>query len=119
MKRKNHNEKELDQLQKLKHENAKLKRQVSTLRKQLARIDMDRYQELREASEISDTAEQDSKGYVEMLKKEWECHECKNGYLKITLVSQRDRLMYYRSCTNCGNRTRLKTYTDDVKGIKE
>lgn len=45
---KKYNDKEYDLLQRLKHENEKLKKQNKRLKKQLQRIDIDRYENLKD-----------------------------------------------------------------------
>ena len=116
-----YNEKEYDLLQKLKHENDKLKRQVSALRKQLQRVDLDRYENLKDIIDKhyrEDAAEQ-LQAEKKKLAKKWECHECRVGFMKIFTISRRDGMFYYRKCTECSNRTPTKPYTDKVEGIKD
>ena len=57
----------------------------------------------------------------EALKKEWACHDCGEGYLRIMLLPRMDGIFYIRRRSNkeCGNRTNAKKYTSDVRGIKE
>lgn len=114
-------DKELDELQKLKYENQKLKRQISSLRKQLARIDIDRYENLKDLlykhanEDLEERIEEEKK----KIKQQWECHICRQGFMKIHTISRRDGLFYYRKCTNCDNRTKTKPYNEKVKGIKD
>jgi len=113
--------KEYDELQRLKQENKKLKRNISALRKQLQRIDLDRYENLRELLYKQDNEDLEDKIKKERqkVKKEWECYECRQGFMKIHTISRRDGLRYYRKCTNCDNRTKLKPYNEKVEGIKD
>lgn len=113
-------DKELDELQKLKYENKRLKKQVSSLRKQLARVDIDRYQNLKDLvyKHAKENLEDKIKAQRERLKKEWECHTCRVGFMKIHTISRRDGLFYYRKCTECDNRTPTKPYNEKVEGIK-
>lgn len=113
-------DKELDQLEKLKYENKRLKKQISSLRKQLQRIDIDRHDNLRDLIDkfALEDHEEEIKAQKEKLKKQWECHECGVGFMMIHPVVRQDGTFYYRKCTECSNRTKLKPYTKDVKGIK-
>lgn len=109
--------------QRLQHENDKLKKQISGLRKQLARIDLDRSANVRdivqkyyeqEDKEAFAKKEQES---LEALQREWQCSACGEGYLEINLLNKLDVLNYYRKCTCCPNRTKLQVYNKQVRGI--
>lgn len=54
----------------------------------------------------------------EALREKWTCHECNEGYLKIIIFNRHDGKHYFRSCTNCENRTRTKVFTEDVEGVE-
>lgn len=111
---------ELKVNRRLKLENDKLKKQISSLRKQLSRIDIDRYSNLKDIIEAQDEEDDnfDSKTALEDLKAKWECHECHEDYLKLIIVPRLDGTFYFRKCS-CGHRTKLKKYNDNVEGIKE
>lgn len=120
--KRNHGYKELDQLQTLKRENEKLKRQISSLRKQLARIDLDRYVHVKSIVEdhlAGQEVEQSTQSMLESMKNTWKCHSCSDGHMEIETYSKAGNLWYYRSCSNkCGNRTTGKPYDpNSVKGI--
>ena len=108
--------------QRLKNENDKLKRQISSLRKQIARLDLDRYDTIKDLINEhykEDRAEQ-GKEILENLKKSWTCRECETGYLEIFVYNRGGETWYYRICSNapnCLNRTKPKLYTLQVKGI--
>lgn len=111
---------EISREQKLTHENKRLKREVSSLRKQLARLDLDRFTNVKELIEESYTAGQESAGkeVIETLKKTWACEECKEGYLEIILYNKLQDTWYYRKCTCCPHRTKAQKYDpNQVKGI--
>ena len=108
---------ELDQLQKLKEENKKLKKQIGSLRKQLSRIDLDRYENLKELIDKQRHEDEASAKTSKLLKK-WKCYECGNGILKLLIFNRRDGTFYYRRCSNCDHRTRLQKYHKDVEGVK-
>jgi len=112
-------EREYSREQKLQAENKKLKGQISSLRKQLARIDLDRYSHVRDM--LDEYEEQDKREdaveILERMKKDWKCRECNVGYLEVFLYNKIDKTFYYRKCTNCIHRTPSQQYTPDVTGI--
>lgn len=106
--------------QRLQHENIKLKKQISQLRKQLARVDLDRYTTVRDIIEqhYQDDRLQEGADLLEKLKEEWKCRECTEGYLEIHLYNKVDTTYYYRRCTCCNHRTKSQKYDPvQVKGI--
>ena len=114
-------DKEFSQLDRLKHENRKLKRQISALRKQLERIDVSRWDNLQEL--VQKQAEEDK--IVEKskknnrLKQKWACFQCDDGVLRLIILNRRDGVFYYRSCSACNNRTKPQKYHKLVDGIKD
>ncbi len=108
---------ENDLIDRLKRENAKLKEQISKLRKQLSRIDVDRYQNLKELVDRFEQAEvaEQKQSHKEEIKKLWECFECRQDYLRMVTFERRDGVMYYRKCNSCGHRTKLQKLTKDTK----
>lgn len=106
--------------QKLLQENQKLKRQISALRKQLARVDLDRYDVVKDIIEQHYQEEKAEKGkeILENLKQIWKCKECEEGYLEIKVYSKMGEPWYYRACNLCSHRTKTKKYdSKTVKGI--
>lgn len=120
--RRRYADKELDELQKVRQENQKLKRQISSLRKQLQRVDLDRYQNLKDLvkkqahEELVEKLEKEKK----RVEKEWECRECRSGIMKWWPLSRLDGMFYYRMCSNkdCSNRTKPKPMNGPVEGVK-
>lgn len=113
-------QKERSKEQELKYENNKLRREVSSLRKQLCRIDLDRYSHVRDMVQEHLAEEDDDMLTQEMLqsmKNTWKCHECNEGHLEINLYTKMNETWYYRQCSNCDNRTKSQSYTPSVKGI--
>lgn len=49
------------------------------------------------------------------LKAKWECHKCDDGYMKMVIINRPDGKHYFRSCTNCDNRTNMKKYHQAVE----
>jgi predicted RNase H-like nuclease (RuvC/YqgF family) len=116
--------KESFSFQRLKHELEKLKRENSRLKKQLQHLDVNRYQDIHELvikDHEENTIQSSKKKTNEQLKKEWHCYKCEKGYLKIRMLSRLDGIFYYRKCSNeeCPNRTKTQKYTSDVRGIKD
>lgn len=113
--------KEYDQLDKLKHENSKLKREIGVLRRQLQRVDFDRYSNLHELvnKQRKESLAEENEAKRESLMKEWQCHSCGKDYLRINIWNHPVKgVMYFRKCNTCSHRTEMKPYTKDVKGIK-
>jgi hypothetical protein len=107
---------EYDLLDRMKHENQKLKRENARLKKLLNRVDLERFsnmQEVVEKQHKEDLAMDKAKGR-KRLEARWKCHKCSDGVLKPYAVERRDGLFYYRSCTLCPNRTKLKPYKEGV-----
>ena len=114
-------QKEKSKEQELKFENAQLRRQVSSLRRQLARVDLDRYSHIRDMVEehlLLDEEQKDSSKILEDLKASWTCYDCSQGHLEIIIYSKAGQTWYYRKCTNCAKRTKAKVYSEKVKGIR-
>lgn len=118
--KRNNNRKEATEIRRYKDENDKLKRQVSSLRKQLARIDLDRFVHVRNMLEehLEENESNDDRSLLESLKKEWACRECDTGHLEITIFNKVQEMYYYRKCNNCDHRTKSQKYDKSkVKGI--
>ena len=116
--RRKYADKEYDELQKLKHENSRLRKSVRSLRKQISRIDLDRYSNLKNL--IDKHLEEEHVDVLEkQLKRQWECYKCGEGFLRLYTIARRDKTVYYRKCTECSNRTPIKPYTDKIEGIKD
>lgn len=111
--------KEFTREQRLANENKKLKQQIAQLRKQLARLDLDRYDSIKEMLEEHNPESQSEFGaeFLENLKKSWLCNDCRNGYLEIILYNKVDATWYYRKCSNCPHRTKSQRHSPEVKGI--
>lgn len=115
-------EKERSREQELKFENAKLRREISSLRRQIARLDLDRYSHIRDIVEEHLLLEEDTKDsnrIFQSLKATWACYDCNKGYLEIKTYSKAGAPWYYRKCTNCAKRTKSKAYYEGVKGIRD
>jgi hypothetical protein len=121
---KNHRgQKEYTKEQRLIKENKQLKKELGHLRKQIARIDLDRYETVTQMCADYQESERfqenmaNSTPNVDDLKKEWACNSCNSGYLEIFLYSKMGETYYYRRCNGCQHRTHGKRYTAEVKGI--
>lgn len=106
-------DKDYDLNDRLKHENRRLKRQISQLRKVIDRLDLDRIAHVRELLEQHDEQE---KVIAELKKEEaWKCYDCGKGTLRLRTLDRRDGTFYNRVCDTCNKRTRLKRYSKDVE----
>ena len=107
----------------LRLENQQLKKQISSLRKQLARLDIDRYSTVKDMIEQHYEGEKLATGkeILQNLKKQWKCNSCHDGFLEIFVYNRADQTYYYRICSNspdCTNRTLAKPYSAaNVVGI--
>jgi len=108
--------KEYDELQETRHENRRLKRTISQLRKQISRLDLDRYHNLSELIEKHDREEKDIKlkDHKRAVEKIWECWKCREDILRLVIIERRDGTHYFRRCKNCHHRTKMKPMNDDV-----
>lgn len=114
-------QKEFSKEQRLSHENQRLKKQVSSLRKQLAHLDLDRHGYVKEIIEEHYQLEEAQEGQdiLEKVQKEWECHECRAGFLEIYVYNKPDGTWYYRLCSNCPHRTASQKYNPGIRGIRK
>lgn len=105
--------------QELLHENKKLKREISSLKKQLGRLDLDRYATARTIIEDHYQEKHVDQGQkiLRDLRETWKCFECPLGYLEIILFSKRNETFYVRKCDCCENRTKSQKYSPQVQGI--
>jgi hypothetical protein len=123
--RRNHNPKELDQLQKFKKENQRLKKELAHLRKQISRLDLESLEAAKQM--VFDQEEKDRLNEtigdpnidIENLKKIWKCNSCQNGWLEINTYPKMGETWYYRRCSDptCKKRTLGKRFDESVKGI--
>lgn len=116
--------KEFSREQRLSKENKQLKKELSHLRKQIARLDGDRFETLRQMCQDSEESNRfqenmgSSSSNIETLKKDWACRKCTPGYLEIMLYPKLNQTWYYRKCNSCNNRTTGQRYdSGSVKGI--
>lgn len=117
-------DKEFTREQKLVRENRQLKQELKHLRKQIARLDGDRFETLRQMVADQEETERFQENMpppssnLETLKKDWACNSCSTGFLEITLYTKIGQTFYYRKCSECQNRTKGKRYdSESVKGI--
>jgi regulator of replication initiation timing len=111
--------KEYSKEQELVYENRKLRREIGHLRKQLARVDLDRYTHVKDIIEKSYRMEEELEGQkiLQRLRAEWKCHECERGFLQIVTYNRPDATFYYRLCNVCAHRTKSQRYNPGVPGI--
>lgn len=113
--------KEYNRIQDFKYEIQQLKKENDSLRKRLARIDLDEYGQLKNTIKKHKKQEkkQQPTDILEQLRQEWKCKKdnCV-GFLEIFIYNRLNETYYYRICTKCENRTKAKQYDpNSVKGI--
>lgn len=119
MARKLHNkDKEWTESQKLKDENRRLRRQIGKLRRVISRLDIERYQYLKELLESQENQDAEAVRQVRQkdVEQKWECYECGEGILRIIVFNRANDTVYLRKCDNCGKRTKMKKFNEEVKG---
>lgn len=122
--RRNHGSKEFSEVQRIRKEIEKLKRENASLRKQLSRVDINRYndiQELVNQNEMEERNQASRSKNLAYLKEKWKCFKCGVGFLKIFLLPRRDGVFYFRRCStkSCPHRTKAQKYTTEIEGIQE
>jgi hypothetical protein len=121
--KRSHRAKEITEIQKYKRENDRLKREVASLRKQLARIDLDRYSTVKDMIEeyrdSESVEEPTTDAMLEGMKAEWACKMAGcPGHLQIMIYARPDSTHYYRKCNECPNRTKSQIYVKSkVRGV--
>ena len=113
-------DKEASVLQKLKTENKMLKRQLARIRKQLERVDLEHYENVKEIVDKHEKEYQEVQFQeeTEQLEKRWKCFECVDGVMRLKILTRRDGLKYYRMCDCCSNRTKAKPYNKRIQGVE-
>ena len=108
-------DKDFGLIDRLKKENAQLKRDYAKLRKQVERLnlDHDRYRTLREL--VHKQTQEERK--VEKGKKNRVCFECGKGVMQLHKIWRPDGNFYLRRCSleGCGHQTKLKKLTPEVE----
>lgn len=121
MSRNTRGSKEYSRLQEYQNENKRLKREIASLRKQLARIDLDRHGYVKgilEEHYASEGEERNAEKTLNKMKERWKCNECHNGYLEINIYTKVGNPWYFRKCNSCPHRTPSQQYfPDQVEGI--
>lgn len=112
---------DVEKFEKTLRENQYLKREINRLRKELARIDIQRLEELEEIADRQEREEfeKETKEKKEQkLKNKWVCHKCGVDYLRLIIYNRIDGICYNRRCPTCGHKTKMKKYNENVEGIK-
>lgn len=108
-------DREFDLIDRLKKENAQLKRDYAKLRRQVDRLNLnnDRYRTLRELVHKQTQEERQAA----KRKRDWTCHDCGKGTMRLIPLPRRDGNFYFRKCDleGCDNKTKLQKMTDKVE----
>lgn len=59
------------------------------------------------------------KSTTDDLLKKWACHNCDTGVMRLTIFTNREGSFYFRNCTQCANRTKVKPYNDKITGVRD
>jgi hypothetical protein len=109
-------DKEFSKIQKLAHENKKLKTEISRIRKNLNRLEsgwcpgcLDRYDSKDEKMTLPEPC------LTKPVGKDRTCFKCKEGKLRMVKYYKIAETWYYRKCDSCPHRTRGKKFTPDVQ----
>lgn len=118
--RRQYSDRETDQLQFYKHLVKKLKREIAGLRKQIDRLDLDRFASFKEALDRIDEIEMEQvakRKEKDISKEKWKCWSCNAGTLRLKVWDRLDGTRYQRVCDNqgCAKRTPMKKWTPEVK----
>lgn len=116
MSRHTRGDKEYTRFQQMQHENSRLKREISKLRKQLARLDLDRHSYVKDIVDehfANEEHEETTAKMLERLKDEWKCRECSIGYLEVVPYLKMGETWYLRQCNNCPHRTKGQLYNPE------
>jgi len=110
--------KEFTALQKANKEIKMLKRQLSRLKKLIARINIEEYQNIQEAKEAQMRERIALKKDIETLEdaERWRCFSCEEDYLRLVIYQKVDQPYYFRRCPSCGKRTKAQKFNVDIKG---
>lgn len=99
-------------LREVSNENKDLKKQLKVLHKQLDRIKNGWCPKCLEKESpeapLPKIKNQDKP-------KNWECHKCETGILKLIKYTRAGEEWYFRQCHECLNRTRGKKWSEDIK----
>jgi hypothetical protein len=104
-------DREGDQLDKLKHENRRLKRELKAVRKMLDRYCVAEQKGLIEKNVIQKSRKREKK---EELVERWKCYSCEDGVLELIIIGNR----YFINGTNCTKHTKTQVFDDSVEGIR-
>lgn len=106
---------EYTKVQKLTQENKKLKQNVSSLRKQIDRLEAGWCLGCLQKHEQENPDELPPKVENQGKKKDWTCHSCNEGKLTIFKYIKANETWYFRQCKTCGYRTVGKKFEVGVE----
>jgi len=103
--------------ERLKRENRELKREVARLRKELDRVDITQFENLKDLARQQRREEKLKHSKERAHRDKWKCHKCGKGHMQLKMFPRRDGTFYYRICSNteCHNKTTMKKYTSEVE----
>ena len=105
-------EQQQTRIRELSNENKELRKEVKKLHKQLQQIKTGWCPKCLE----KETPDQPLPKIKNQDKpKDWQCHKCDSGVLKMIQYTRMDETWYFRQCNNCNNRSRGKRWSESVK----
>lgn len=100
-----------EQIKNLKRENERLRKQVNTVNFVQVNQEFLDYLEFKEI-------EKEEVYHEKTMKERWLCHACGRDVLYINILNlPNNQKKYYRACPSCNKKTKLKNFTDSVKGL--
>ena len=105
-------DKEYDYIDKLKHENKKLKRELKAARKLLDRYQVAEQCGLFDGEKILPSKKRQKE---KNMYEQWKCHDCGKGTLKLIFIGP----FYFRRCDICNKTTKRKKIHNELLGIKQ
>ena len=107
---KKYTDKEYDTIDRLKHENRKLKRALKQTRKLLDRYCVAEDKGLIDGDVIVPSKKRQKE---KELQEKWKCYECEHGVLELIIIGNR----YFRKCNQCGKNTKTQVWDESVEGV--
>jgi hypothetical protein len=109
-------DKEISKVQKINHENKRLRDEISRIRKAMSRMDsgwcpgcLKKYEKEGEDTELPHP------GLADPVENNRPCFKCGAGNLVLVKYYKINEAFYFRKCDKCPHRTRGKRFTPDVK----
>ena len=82
-------------------------------------MDVEEYNNIQEAKEAQTRERKElQKDCIKIDESaKWRCFTCDDEYLRLVIYGKVHEPYYFRRCPNCGNRTKGKKFSSNVKGL--